>query len=105
MWKLAIALAVGGILFLSNLCFRTKKAMQFQALYWIAPYLVGLIILSYLGEYGNGKHILTFGWDFLVIAIFSLVIFSLAIYTRQPTDIVKKAFKELKLETAENITV
>ena len=49
--------------------------------YWIIPYLVGLVIISYLGAFG-GKNIITFGWDFLVIGIFSACILYLAVATR-----------------------
>ncbi len=45
------------------------------------PYLVGLVLISYLGAYG-GKGIIPFGWDFLVIALFSTLILFLAVKSR-----------------------
>jgi hypothetical protein len=48
---------------------------------WLVPYLCGLLLISYLGAFG-GKNIIPFGWDFLVIGIFSLVIFYLAVKSR-----------------------
>ena len=52
-----------------------------KSAFWIAPYLLGLILISYLGNFG-GKGMIAFGWDFLVIGIFSFVILFLAVHTR-----------------------
>lgn len=81
--KLAIALLLGVILF----CFSYMRgklkvaAHEFKSVIWIVPYLVGLILISYLGAFG-GQNIIPFGWDFLVIAVFSAVILYLAVQSR-----------------------
>lgn len=94
--KLSIALAVGTVLLLSNRYFRKNNPLiGLKALYWLIPYLGGLLILSYLGEYGGGRHLITFGWDFLIIAVFSVAIFILAIKTRLADTIVQTRFQEL----------
>jgi amino acid transporter len=84
MWKLAIALAVGFVLFIAAYLRGSidKNRLGLKALYWIAPYLIGLSVISYLGSYGGGLNVLPFGWDFLIIAIFSVAIFYLAVITR-----------------------
>jgi hypothetical protein len=48
---------------------------------WIIPYLLGIVIISYLGAFG-GLNWIPFGWDFLVMGIFSVVVLYLAVYTR-----------------------
>ena len=48
---------------------------------WILPYLSGLIGMSYLGAFG-GINVIPFGWDFIVIAGFSVIIFQLAVKSR-----------------------
>jgi len=83
MYKLAIAMAIGLAFFAmaylkGNL---PKKAIGMKSALWIVPYLSGLILISYLGAFG-GKGIIPFGWDFLVIAVFSVVILYLAIVSR-----------------------
>jgi len=81
--KLAVAMGIG-LLLLSIAYMRglLKSAeFGFKGLLWLIPYLGGLFVISYLGSFG-GKGIITFGWDFLVIGIFSLVILGLAIVTR-----------------------
>ena len=57
----------------------TKR--DFQSSLWIIVYLCGLIMISYLGSFG-GRNIIPFGWDFLIIAIFSLAIFQMALQSR-----------------------
>jgi amino acid transporter len=81
--KLAIAMLVGLVFFIiaalrGNI--RTTSLSLKQGV-WVAPYLAGLVIISYLGDFG-GKHYITFGWDFLVIAIFSASILWLAVKNR-----------------------
>ena len=56
--------------------------MVFDRSFWVGPYLLGLFTISYLGSFG-GKGYITFGWDFLVIGIFSIVILMLAVMTRR----------------------
>lgn len=45
---------------------------------WLLPYFLGLTLISYWGNFG-GKNIIPFGWDFLVIAIFSFCVFQCAV--------------------------
>ncbi|MBV9575171.1 MAG: APC family permease [Gammaproteobacteria bacterium] len=81
--KLFIALLIGISLFLVSY-WRGHIKMDEKALQtglWIIPYLFGLVIISYLGSFG-GKNIIPFGWDFLVIALFSIAIFYLSIKGR-----------------------
>jgi hypothetical protein len=83
MYKLAIAIAIGFIFFaIAYLRGKLpKESMGFKSALWIIPYLAGLVIISYLGAFG-GKGIIPFGWDFLVIGIFSCVILYLAVISR-----------------------
>ena len=63
--KLAIVLTIGLVLFfISYLRGRVKiKKREFRSAIWIIPYLLGIVLLSYLGAFG-GQHIMPFGWDF-----------------------------------------
>lgn len=82
-WKLAIAIIIGSILFLIAYARGKISTQQIGArsLFWLIPYFSGLVTISYLGAFG-GKGVITFGWDFLVIAIFSIIILYLAVITR-----------------------
>lgn len=86
MSKLAIALTIGLLMFYyadrKGSIQRTPSCLSSAS--WMLPYFIGLVCLSYLGTFGGGHGVLRFGWDFLVIAVFSLVIFTLALYCRSP---------------------
>lgn len=81
--KLGIVLAIGLVLFAISCLRGTVRIEQNdrQSASWIIPYLLGIIFISYLGSFG-GHQIIPFGWDFLVIGIFSLGIYYLAIKSR-----------------------
>lgn len=81
--KLAVAMLIGLFVFLIALRKGnfSKKSLGLKSIIWILPYLSGLVLISYLGAFG-GKNIIPFGWDFLVIGIFSAVILLLAVWSR-----------------------
>lgn len=51
---------------------------------WLLPYILGLGLVSYLGSFA-GKGLITFGWDFVVLFIFSALILLMAYYSRFST--------------------
>lgn len=81
--KLAIILSIGIILFVIACLRGNIKIKQSEVIsgLWVIPYLAGLILISYFGSFG-GNNVIPFGWDFLVIAIFSLGILYFAIKSR-----------------------
>lgn len=97
-YKLLIAIAVG---YLFLLVYKQTKAgkkleLNFASGLWLAPYYAGLGIFSYLGTFGGGQGLIPFGWDFVYIFIFSLVIFYLAHASRvKPTEPHEKKTEEL----------
>jgi amino acid transporter len=82
-YKLGMAIFIGVTFFMIAYLRGSLKvgSLSFKSSLWLVPYLGGLILISYLGAFG-GKNILTFGWDFLVIAIFSFFILRLALASR-----------------------
>lgn len=83
MYKLGIAILIGFVFF-AYAYFHgklSKISIGFKSAIWIIPYLGGLMLISYLGAFG-GKQIIPFGWDFLVIALFSGIILYLAVMSR-----------------------
>lgn len=83
LYKLTIAILIGLVFFVIAV-FRKKfvsTSIGLKSTIWIIPYLSGLMLISYLGAFG-GKHIIPFGWDFLVLAVFSVIILYLAVKSR-----------------------
>ena len=82
--KLGIAIVIG-LVFFAIAYLRNKiksQVLGLKSILWIGPYLGGLLLISYLGSFGGGKNIIPFGWDFLVIGIFSSIVLYIAILTR-----------------------
>jgi len=83
MSKLSVAIFIGFVFFGIGLL-RKKIPLDnlgFKSIVWILPYLAGLTLISYLGAFG-GKNVIPFGWDFLVIALFSVIILYFAVKNR-----------------------
>jgi amino acid transporter len=75
-----------GLLFILLYQVRHQKfnwAAEWKRGYWILVQIAGVGILTYLGSFGGGKNMITFGPDFGVIALFSFVIFYLAAKARK----------------------
>ncbi len=96
--KLGMALIIGMLVFIVALLRKNIKEayLGYKALFWIVPYLAGIMLISYLGMYG-GQHILTSGWDIVVVAVFSLLILYMAIKSRA-TEIAPQ-FNQYKQES------
>lgn len=97
--KLAIAILIGFTLFILTYLKKSKE-IGLKSAIWIIPYLSGLVLISYLGSFG-GKNLIIFGWDFLIIGIFSVIIFYLAIMVRSK-DITEE-FNNYKLAESSEI--
>lgn len=75
--KMFIAILVGYVLLL---CFYWKKSIvhfELKKSWWIFVYMIALALISYLGAFG-GRNVITFGIDFVVVALVSLIIYILA---------------------------
>jgi len=60
--------------------------LDFAKGYWLFPYFIGLGIISYLDAFG-GHNVIKFGWDFLVLAVFSLLIFYWAVNSSRKEEV------------------
>lgn len=85
--KLGIVMFAGLVIFAISTIRGSIKVQkhEIRTALWILPYLSGIILLSWLGSFG-GRGILPFGWDFLVIALFSYYIFNMAVKSRVVLD-------------------
>ncbi len=90
--KLGISLFISFLLFIIYRLFSNRPRgvnMNWRASTWMWPYLVGLNLVSYLGSYGGGIGAITFGWDFLYLALLSVVCLHLAVRYRASDKHVK----------------
>lgn len=57
---------------------RTSEYLSFDRGWWTLVYVPGILLISWLGSFGSGKNIIPFGWDFVILAIFSALIYYIA---------------------------
>ena len=80
-YRMMIAMGIG-FLFFAYRCIREKNNLwgeQWKTSWWIVPYVAGISVISYLGTFGKGIEFIPFGWDFVVIGLFTIVTFFLAL--------------------------
>jgi amino acid transporter len=91
-WKLGVCLVIGYILVGICMAFdQQRPPLDWKSAQWLLPYLIGMGIISWQGQYGSGAPPINTGripfwWDFLVVAGFSLIIYYWAIYTALPRE-------------------
>jgi len=90
-FKLSIAMGVGLALFLIAIIRGRLEldAIGVKSALWVIPYFSGLFAISYYGAFG-GLNVIPFGWDFVVIGVFSVVILYLAVKNRAAYAVEKK---------------
>jgi hypothetical protein len=57
-----------------------KPAGQFgwRQIAWLLPWFGGIWVLSWLGNIGGGRDLIGFGWDILLVSVWSVVVMLLA---------------------------
>ena len=96
-WKLGICIVIGYVIIGVCMAFdpqRPKMGIaEVKAGSWLPVYLIGLGVISWLGQYGGGAKLApvntnTIGlwWDLVIIAAFSLGIYYWALYTKLPRE-------------------
>ena len=68
---------------------------------WLWPYLTGMAVISYLGTFGGGVGVIPFGWDVLVVAVFSIAIYALAMSVRLTPEEVRRHVADAREEAQE----
>ena len=91
-WRLFAMLALGFLLMAISLAThstRTRPSLDFRHTLWLWPYLIGMAIISYLGQYGGGTGLIPLWIDIAVVVVFSLAIFAWAVVSVRPTEQVR----------------
>jgi amino acid transporter len=79
MIHLGICLAIGFALLLIRSTQGGFDSLDWREASWLAPYLVGLVTLSYLGSFGGGAGLIPVGPDILAVGLLSTCVYILAI--------------------------
>jgi amino acid transporter len=86
-WKLMVAVLLGYVLMgISRMTHANpvESPMDWKAAIWLWPYLGGLTLISYFGQFQGGRLNIPFYWDMAVVAAWSLVVYFTAIRLRLP---------------------
>jgi amino acid transporter len=81
-WKLLVAIGIGFAVFGVNQLRKggiKREDLDLRTFSWLAPYLIGLLLLTFYGQFKGGRGDLPFGVDLAVVAVFGLVIYALAV--------------------------
>jgi amino acid transporter len=98
-WKLSIGILIGQLILGLAVLLKARNVdlagIGWRAVFWIWPWLGGMVLLGWLGNYGGKAdallHVLPEDWDAFFIAAWSLIIFYFASNTVQSADKVEAA--------------
>ena len=118
-WKLMAAALIGfALLSLSNATDTSRQTapLDWRSAAWVWPYLLGMAAISYFSSFDTrtpssipllGLHgprnELTFGWDVLAVALFSLAVYAFAIRSRLPAEQALEYVGDPTVEEAEAV--
>ena len=97
-WKLGFCIVIGYIIIIACMLFDPQRPdlldpKAWRAASWLPPYLIGMGIISWLGQYsGGGKlnptnsNLIPLWWDLGIIAAFSLGIYFWAMAVKLPRE-------------------
>ena len=93
-WKLGVVLVIGYTLIGVSMAFdKERPPLDWRSASWLPAYLVGMGIISWLGQYSGGAeaapvntNTIPFWWDMAVVAVFSLIVYFWAMAVRLPNE-------------------
>ncbi len=101
-WKLGVTILVGYAILVGNRVFRLnphKPTLDWKAASWLIPYLIGMGVIVYFSTFGpkGDDALIPFGWDAVVVAIWSLVVYYWAMAVALTTEQIEEMIGEVEL--------
>jgi amino acid transporter len=102
-WKMGVAIGIGYVLLIATRVFNlnpVKPNLHLKSSWWIPVYLVVLGVIIELSSFGHNptNPVLPFGWDCLVVAVWSLVVYYLALNYALPKEEIAAMVDETVVE-------
>jgi len=93
-WKLGVVLIIGyAVMGAFRISKNLRPPLEAKHAIWIPVWLIGLGIISWQGQFAGGAvkpplntANIPFWWDIVVVAVFSLIIYYWAMYSRLPQE-------------------
>jgi amino acid transporter len=102
--RLFIAVAIGFVVMaiaqLTTPRDQRVRKLDWRAAIWFPPYIVGMAIISWLGQY-DGRKTIPFWWDIVVVAVFSVAIYAVALTVRLRPERTQELIGDLTQEAEE----
>jgi amino acid transporter len=99
-WRLFVAIGIGFLIFGAYQIFghdeRTPK-LDWRSAVWFWPYIGGMALISWLGQY-HGRGTIPFWWDIGIVAAFSVAIYVLALAVRLSPERTQEYIGDLTAE-------
>lgn len=93
MSKLFLAVLVGFFIYLSRLIYRKEvkeNIATWKNASWILVYLAGLCVLTKYGSFAGGSNTIPVGIDFIILAVFTVVVMYISQKSILPPEITEK---------------
>ncbi len=98
-WKLGISILIGYAILVANRSppQRAQAHAGLEGASWLIPYLLGMGLIVYISDFGpkGDDALIPFGWDALVVAIWSLVIYYWAMAVALRTEQIEEMLHEV----------
>jgi len=101
-WKLGVSILIGYAILVGNRIFSLnehKPTLDWRAASWLGPYLVGMGLIVYFSDFGpkGDDALIPFGWDMVVVAAWSLIIYYWAMAVALSTEMIEEMIGEVEL--------
>ena len=104
-WRVLVGMVFGLVLLIIGHLVNPSEltpSLDWRGGSWLWPYFIGLAVLSYLGPTDfAGIGVIPFGWDVIVVAIFSLAVYYYALSVRLTPEEVRGHVADAREEAEE----
>jgi amino acid transporter len=99
-WKLGVSILIGYAILVGNRLLRLnphKPTLNWRAASWLLPYLIGMGLIVYFSDFGpkGDAAPIPFGWDALVVAAWSSIIYTWAMAVALPREEIEEMIGEV----------
>ena len=99
-WKLGVSILIGYAILVANRALHLnehKPTLDWKAASWLIPYLVVMGLIVYVSDFGpkGDNALIGFGWDMVVVAIWSLVVYYWAMAVALPREKIEEMLHEV----------
>jgi len=102
-WKLFVALLLGYVLFaIHELTSAKTPPLELPSgARWVIPWLVGLAVMSYVGDFDGGRGWVTFWPAIVIVVAFSVVVYYLGVTGSLSTEQIERHIADAEADSAE----